>query len=42
MGIRNKFSRSLILLLVGAVAIALAATLLWRAKRSDGTTGDFI
>jgi virginiamycin B lyase len=42
MDIRNKFSRGLIVLLVGAVAIALAATLLWRAKRPDGTTGDFI
>ena len=42
MNVKNRSSRGLIVLLVGTVAIALAATLFWRARHPAGTTGDFI
>jgi len=39
---RKKFALILSVLLAGTAAIVLGTTLLWRAKLSAGTTGDFV
>lgn len=38
----SRFSRGLLMLAIGTLALALAAALFWRAQRQSGGAGDFI